>query len=46
MLTLGIALFVHGLGEHDMNAELGWLLVGSLIFLVGLALERRPSGDG
>lgn len=44
MLTLGMALFVYGLGEQDMSAELGWLLVGSLIFLVGLALERRPSG--
>ena len=44
MLTLGMALFVYGLGEQDMSAELGWLVVGTLIFLVGLALERRPSG--
>ena len=46
MLTLGIALFVYGLGEQDMSAELGWLLVGSLLFLVGYLLERRPSRDG
>jgi len=45
MLTLGMALFVYGLGEQDMSAELGWLLVGILIFLVGLVLERRSSGD-
>jgi hypothetical protein len=43
LLTLGVALFVYGFGEQDMNAELGWLLVGSLIFLVGYVLERRPT---
>jgi hypothetical protein len=41
MLTLGIALFVYGLAEADMNAELLWLLVGSLVFLAGYVLERR-----
>lgn len=41
MLTLGIALFVYGLAEEDMNAELGWLLVGVVLFLVGYGLERR-----
>jgi hypothetical protein len=46
MLTLGVALFVYGLGEQDMNAELAWLLAGSLIFLVGYLLERRRSGGG
>ena len=46
MLTLGMALFVYGLGEQDMSAELGWLLVGSVVFLVGFLLERRPSRDG
>ena len=44
MLTLGVALFVYGLGEHDMNAELGWLLVGSVVFLLGFVLERRKAG--
>jgi hypothetical protein len=46
MLTLGMALFVYGLGEQDMSAELGWLLVGSVVFLVGFLMERRPSRDG
>lgn len=45
MLTLGVALFVYGLGEQDMNAELGWLLAGSLIFLAGYVLERRAAGS-
>lgn len=44
MLTLGVALFVYGFGENDMNAELGWLLVGSAIFLAGYALEKRAGG--
>jgi hypothetical protein len=44
MLTLGVALFVYGLGEQDMNAELTWLLAGSVIFLIGYALERRSEG--
>lgn len=46
MLTLGVALFVYGLGEQDMNAELAWLLAGSLVFLAGYLLERRRSGGG
>lgn len=41
MLTLGVALFVYGFGEQDMNAELGWLIIGSVVFLAGYALERR-----
>lgn len=41
MLTLGIALFVYGLGEANMNAELAWLLAGSVLFMIGYALERR-----
>lgn len=41
MLTLGIALLIYGFVEQNMSAELGWLLVGSLIFLLGYALERR-----
>ena len=41
MLTLGVALFVYGFGEEDMNAELMWLLFGSALFLAGYALERR-----
>lgn len=44
MLTLGVALFVYGFGENDMNAELGWLLVGSALFLVGTVLARRDAG--
>ncbi len=43
MLTLGLALFVYGFGEQDMNAELGWLLIGSAIFLAGYALARRTA---
>jgi hypothetical protein len=46
MLTLGAALIVYGFGEDDMNAELGWLLLGSLLFLAGYALERRSKGGG
>jgi hypothetical protein len=46
MLTLGVALFVYGLGEQDMNAELAWLLLGSLVFLAGYLLERRSPGGG
>jgi hypothetical protein len=46
MLTLGVALFVYGLGEENMNAELGWLLIGSAIFLAGYLLERRAEGRG
>ena len=41
MLTLGVALFVYGLRERDMNAELTWLLVGVVIFLAGYGIERR-----
>ena len=41
MLTLGVALFVYGIGEGDMNAELLWLLVGSVMFVAGYLLERR-----
>lgn len=46
MLTLGVALFVYGLGEQDMSAELAWLLLGSLVFLAGYLLERRSPGGG
>jgi len=41
MLTLGVALFVYGFGEEDMNAELAALLLGSLIFLAGRLIERQ-----
>jgi len=41
MLTLGAALIVYGFGEENMNAELGWLVLGSLLFLLGYVLERR-----
>jgi hypothetical protein len=41
MLTLGAALIVYGFGEEDMNAELGWLLLGSVVFIVGWTLESR-----
>ncbi|MEE9291755.1 MAG: hypothetical protein V3U83_02380 [Acidobacteriota bacterium] len=44
MLTLGIALIVYGFLEENMNAELGALLAGSVIFLVGRLLERRAGG--
>ena len=43
MLTLGAALIVYGFGEDNMNAELSWLLFGSLVFLAGYVLERRAS---
>ena len=46
MLTLGVALFVYGFGEDDMNAELAWLLVGSVTFVLGYLLERRNEGRG
>ena len=47
MLTLGIALLVYGLAEEDMNAELGWLMVGSVLFVIGYAIERRAgAGKG
>lgn len=45
MLTLGVALFVYGFGEENMNAELGWLALCSLVFLAGYMLERS-SGKG
>jgi drug/metabolite transporter (DMT)-like permease len=45
MLTLGVALVVYGFGEQNMNAELGWLLAGSVLFLIGYVLERR-AGKG
>ena len=45
MLTLGVALFVYGFGEQDMDAELGWLLIGAVLFLVGYTLERRGAGS-
>ncbi len=41
MLTLGVALLVYGFGEQNMNAELGWLIVGSIVFLAGYTLEKR-----
>jgi len=41
MLTLGVALLVYGFGESDMNAELGWLAAGAVVFLLGYVLERR-----
>jgi hypothetical protein len=44
MLTVGVALFVYGFGEDNMNAELAWLLLGSLMFLAGYVLERRSAG--
>ena len=44
MLTLGVALFVYGLRDQDMNAELGWLLIGVVIFYLGRLLERRVAG--
>lgn len=45
MLTLGVALVVYGFGEQNMNAELGWLLAGSVLFLIGYVLECR-AGKG
>ncbi|MCZ6696885.1 MAG: hypothetical protein O7A63_10145 [Acidobacteria bacterium] len=44
MLTLGIALIVYGFLENNMNAELGFLLAGSVIFCIGRLLERRAGG--
>jgi hypothetical protein len=44
MLTLGVALLMYGFGEQNMNAELTWLLVGSIVFIIGYGLQRR--GDG
>lgn len=44
MLTVGVALFVYGLGEDNMDTELAWLLLGSVIFLAGYVLERRSAG--
>jgi hypothetical protein len=44
MLTLGVALVVYGFGEGNMNAELTWLLVGSVVFIIGYGLERRGGG--
>ncbi len=44
MLTLGVALIVYGFGEQNMNAELTWLLVGSVVFIIGYALQRRGGG--
>ncbi len=41
MLTLGVALFVYGFAEEDMNAELAALLLGSLIFFAGRLIERQ-----
>jgi drug/metabolite transporter (DMT)-like permease len=46
LLTLGVALFVYGFGEENMTAELGWLLLGSLVFVAGYVLERRSSRGG
>lgn len=43
MLTLGVALLVYGFGEENMNAELAWLLAGSVLFLIGYVLERRSA---
>jgi hypothetical protein len=45
MLTIGVALFVYGFGEDNMDAELAWLLFGSLVFLAGYVLERRSAGE-
>ena len=44
MLTLGVALIVYGFLEGDMNAELGWLIGGTVIFYIGRRLERRAEG--
>lgn len=46
MLTLGVALLVYGFGEQNMNAELTWLLAGSVVFLAGYVLERRTGNRG
>jgi len=46
MLTLGVALFVYGFGEDNMNTELAWLLLGSLMFLAGYVLEHRSARGG
>ncbi len=44
MMTLGVALIVYGFGEQNMNAELTWLLVGSIVFIIGYGLQRRGGG--
>jgi hypothetical protein len=44
MLTLGVALIGYGFLEEDMNAELGWLVVGAVVFSIGRVLERRAEG--
>ncbi len=44
MLTLGVALIMYGFGEQNMNAELTWLLVGSIVFIIGYGLQRRGGG--
>ena len=46
MLTLGVALIVYGFGEEDMNAELSWLIFGSLLFLAGYVLTQRSAKRG
>jgi len=46
MLTLGVALLVYGFGEDNMNSELAWLLLGSLMFLAGYVLEHRSARGG
>lgn len=40
MLMLGVALVVYRFGEQNMNAELAWLLVGSVVFIIGYGLDR------
>jgi hypothetical protein len=44
MMTLGVALIVYGFGEQNMNAELTWLLIGSIVFIIGYGLQRRGGG--
>jgi len=44
MLTVGVALFVYGFGEDNMDSELAWLLLGSVMFIAGYVLERRAAG--
>ncbi len=45
MLTVGVALFVYGFGEDNMDSELAWLLLGGLVFIAGYVLERRSAGE-